>query len=172
MQIIFWLVLLPLGVMAVVAWLYNMPDWGAIPRVLRIAHSRSWGEYRRFCQGKLWAPGESETYRARLFGVTAYSTDRHMQIQQRTTCIVTNRRVAVCDERSHFFQLLAGEIRTVRTQRTFDLADGYSYSVVVGLVQSNVHDPDGDLRLICASQEQSHGLASAIEDMCSVLIRT
>jgi hypothetical protein len=171
MEIIVWLVLLPLGAVTVAAWLYRMPDRGAVPQALRVARNRSWGEYHRFRRGKLWEPGEQELHRVSLLGVMAYSIDRHVQIQQRTTCIVTSRRVMVCDDRGSRVQILAGDIRTVRAHRVYDPTDGFSYSVVLERVGSTVHDPEGDLRLLCASQEQSRDLVSAIEDLRSAVPR-
>ena len=169
MEIIVWLVLLPLAAVAVAAWLYRIPDRGAVPHPLRVAGNRLWGEYRRFQHGKLWEPGEEELHRAQLLGVTAYAVDHHLPIQRRTTCMVTSRRLLVCDDQGSCVQLLASDIRTVRVQRTYDPVDGFAYAVVLERVGSTVHEPEGDLRLVCASQEQSRELASAIDDLRSVV---
>lgn len=165
MEIIAWLIVLPLGIMAIAAWLYRVPDRGALPAALKVARSRLWGEFHRYREGKLWSPGEREMYRASLLGATSFSVDRHMPIQQRPTCIVTSRRVVLCDSHGRSTQLPIRDIRSVRPRRTHDTHEGFSYSVVMERVGSPVHDPEGDLCLLCGSQEQSHALASAIEDL-------
>jgi len=169
MEIFVWLVLVPLGLVGVVAWLYRMPDRGAIPQALRAARNRAWGEYHQLRRGKLWEQGEQEVYHAQVPGVTAYSVDRHMRILARTVCLVTNRRLVLCDDEGRSVRLLGSDIRTVRVQRTYDPVDGFSYAVVLERVGSTVHEPEGDLRLLCASQEQSRELASAIDDLRSVV---
>ena len=169
MEIIVWTILLPLLLMSIAAWLYSIPDRGVIHQALRVARNRTWGEYRRFRQGKLWEPGEHELYRAQLLGMTAFSVDRHLPIQGRTTCIVTSRRLMVCDDHGRRLEIFAGGIRAARAHRTYDLADGFSYAVVLERVDSKVQDPEGDLRLLCASQEKSQALASAIEELRSVV---
>lgn len=169
MQIIIWLILAPLAVVSLVAWLYRMPDHGPIPEMLRSRWNRIGGEYHRLQKGKLWEPGEQERYRGRLLEVTAHSIDRHIQVQRRATCVVTNHRIMLDDSRGRSIQILATEIRAVRAHRTHETSEGYSYWVVVDRVGSDVHEPEGDMRFICASQEQSRALASAIEDLQSVI---
>ena len=66
MEIILWLFVIPVSFIALVVWLYRMPDRGAVPQVLRVASNRLWGEYHRLGHGRLWEPGEREVYRTGL----------------------------------------------------------------------------------------------------------
>lgn len=48
MEIIFWVILVPLGGTGLVAWLYRTPEHGAVPAWLRSSWSRFLGQYHRF----------------------------------------------------------------------------------------------------------------------------
>jgi hypothetical protein len=168
-EIIVWLIVIPLGWVLVVAWLLRIPDGGALPAALRRVRNQAWGESHRIGHGKLWEPGEQEVYRAQLRGVTTYSIDRHILIQRRATCIITTGRLVAYDGDGHILQLRAHEVRSTRVQRTYDVAEGFSYAVVLERTGSTVHDPDGDIRLLCAGQEQCRDLARAVEDALALV---
>jgi hypothetical protein len=163
MQIILWFLLPQLVILSVVVWLYRMPDHGAVPALLRSGWNRIGGPYHRLSHGKLWEAEETELYRARLLRVTAYTIDRHILVQGRATCIVTNRRIMLDDAHTRSIQILRDEIRAVRAGRTYDTVEGFTFWVAVERVGSNVHEPEGDVCLVCASQGASAALASAIE---------
>lgn len=171
MQFVLWFLLPQLVGIGLVAWLYRMPDHGPIPAVLRFGWNRVGGTHRRLVQGKLWEPGEQERYRVQLHGVTIYSIDRHIPAQGRAICIVTSHRVMLDDGRARPIKILPTEIRAVRACRAYDTSDGFSFFVAVEFVGSAVHEPEGDLCLICESQEESQTLSSAIETLCSLGVR-
>lgn len=166
-EIAFWIVLAPLAAIAIGAWIYRLPDRGVIPHVLRVYYSRLWGEYRRIRRGTFLESGEHETCRTQLVGVTAYSVDRHVTLQSQSTCIVTDRRVVMCDFHGSRVEVLGSHIRAVRSRRTYDPADGFSYSVVLERLGSAIHDPEGDMLLIASGARQSESLFAALDDLCS-----
>jgi hypothetical protein len=146
-----------------VPWLRRLSEPG---RVLWKAESRAWQLYRRLRPlEEHWEPGEREVLRAPLIGVTSYSVDRHILMNRRSTCLITDRRMIVRDERGIVVQMRAGQVRTARMYRTYDAVDGFSYGVALERVGSRVHVPEGDLLLLCATQQESARLAAAVEDM-------
>lgn len=157
-----WVLLAQLLVIGVVAWIFRMPD-GAIPVRFRSGWNRVGGNYHRLVRGKLWEPGEQERYRVRLVKVTAYTIDRHVPVQRRATCVVTDQRVVLDDAHATPIQIHRDEIRTVRVGRTYDTREGFIFWVAVERTGSHVHEPEGDVCLVCASQAESRALASAIE---------
>jgi hypothetical protein len=167
MEFIVWLFLPQLLVYGFLTWLFRIPERGVVPPVIRLISMRLHGQYRRFRPGVQWEPGEHEVFRGQLPRLTARSIDRHVLIQHRSTCVVTNRRVTAWDARGGAIQLRSADLRTVRPQRTYDPADGFTYAVVVERADTTTHDPEGDLRLICSGSEQSRDLAAALEDLQS-----
>jgi hypothetical protein len=172
MEIVLWLILLPLGGTGVMVWLYRMPEHGAVPSRLLVSWNRLLGEYHRFLRGRFLEPGEEECYRASLVAVRAHSVDRHVILAQRALCIVTGRRVMVENRQGLRVQILDSDIRAVRAQRDYDPRDGFSYWVVMERVGSLLHEPEGDIAPRCASQEQSQALYSAIHRTTAVAVRT
>lgn len=162
MQIIVWLIVAQLAIFGLGPWLRrHLERGGMLPAVW----DRAWKLIAPFRREPAWAPGEYEIYRAPLLAVTAYTIDRHVRIQRKSVCVVTNRRVVVRDDRGRHVELPATDIRVVRAYRTYDAADGFTYAVVLERVGSAPHGPEGDLLLQCAGQEQSQALAAAIEGM-------
>lgn len=165
-DIVVWLILVPLAAIAIAVWIYRFPDRGAFPQALRNAYSRIWGEYRRIRRGAFLEGGEHETCRMELVGVTAYSVDRHVSILRRCTCIVTSRRMVMCDLHGSRIELLGSDIRAVRARRTYHPVDGFSYSVVLERAGSPIHDPEGDMLLVATGQQHSEALSAALDDLC------
>jgi hypothetical protein len=164
MQVIVGLIVAQLAIFGLGPWLHrHLARGGILPGVW----NRVWEVIARFRRAPRWDPGEQEIYRAPLLKVTAYTIDRHVQIQRSSICEVTDRRVMARDYRGRMVQLAAGDIRTVRAYRTYDRADGFTYAVVLERVGSTVHGPEGDLLLQCASQQESLALAAAIEEIAA-----
>lgn len=160
MQVIVWLIVAQLAIFGLGPWLRrHLERDGMLPA--------TWNRVRnlivQFQREPAWAPGEHEIYRAPLLAVTAYTIDRHVRIQRRSVCLVTNRRVLARDDRGRHVELSARDIRVVRAYRTYDVADGFTYAVVLERIGSAAHGPEGDLLLQCAGQQQSQALAAAIE---------
>jgi hypothetical protein len=107
--------------------------WGHKSVALTRRQHGSSGEVRGYFRSVVSEPArsEQELHRARLLGVTSYTIDRHVQIQVRSTCAVTNHRGLVQDESGNNVRLRSGDIRTVRMHRTYDAADGFSCTVVL-----------------------------------------
>jgi hypothetical protein len=164
MQVIVWLIVAQLAIFGLVPWLRRQLERGGM---LPAVWSHVWKLIARLRREPAWNPGEHEVYRARLLAVTAYTIDRHVQIQRGSVCVVTNRRVVVRDDRGRHVELQATDIRVVRAYRTYDVADGFTYAAVLERVGSVAHGPEGDLLLQCAGQEQSQELAAAIEGILS-----
>jgi hypothetical protein len=172
MQIILWLILLPLAGMGMAAWLYRLPDHGALPQPLLVRWHRLLGRYHHFQQGRYLEAEERECCRARLLGVKVYAVDRHAMVAQRAFCIVTDQRVMIESEQGRHLQLLARDIRAVRAQRTYDPSDGFSYWVVMDRTGSPVRDPEGDVAIQCVGQSESQTLCSTIEAVTSAAAST
>jgi hypothetical protein len=163
MAIVFWLILVPLGAMVVAAWVYRIPDHGVVPASVKRLYRRSLGDYRRFVRGRAWMPGESQVYRTTVRGVSVYAVDRHTWVQKRATCMVTIRQVVVRDAEGGSVEMPLMAIRCVRRYRQYEPGIGSSYGVILERTGSAVHLPEGDVRLLCASHQQSLDLESAIQ---------
>lgn len=172
MEIIFWVILVPLGGTGLVAWLYRTPEHGAVPAWLRSSWSRFLGQYHRFQKGQLLEPGEQECYRGSVLGVRAHSVERNVMIADRALCIVTRGSVLIQNQHGLQIRLLGSDIRSVRAHRDYDQEVGFSYWVVMERVGSAEHQPEGDLAFRCDSQEQSLALCSAIESITTVAVLT
>jgi hypothetical protein len=168
MEMVFWLILLPAVAVGITAWLFRMPDHGAVPHRLRTAWNRLLGQYHRFVQGQLLEPGEKERYRDRVLAVRAYSVDRQVILAHGAVCIVTDPRVMVENEQSCHVQLLTDNIRAIRAQRDYDPRDGFSHWVVMERVGSTLHEPEGDIALQCVNQEHTQALCAAIGSTTAV----
>ena len=167
MEIIAWLVLLWGGMVMLVYMLGRADSGRAGRRVIKAFASRTWGDYHRFLSGKQLESGECEVYRTRVQGVSVYAVERHTNVEKRATCILTDRRLMMRDERGGFVQIRLDGVRATHAHREYDSLTGFAYRVAIERTGSCVHDPLGDICLLCENQAQSQELVSAIESALS-----
>jgi hypothetical protein len=170
MEIVIWLILVPLGGVGASAWFYRIPEHGAIPQNLRFLWSRLLGRHHGFTRGRFLAPREQERHRVRLRAVRTHSVDRQVIVGQDALCIVTDQRVMIENEKGLHIELSGSNIRVTRAQRDYDPKDGFSYWVVMERVDSRVHEPEGDIALRCVDQAQSQALFSMIQDTTAAVV--
>ncbi len=168
MEIVFWVILLPLAGMGIIAWMIRIPERGAVPSQLLISWNRFFGEYHRFVLGHFLEPGEQECYRARLLAVRSHAVDRHAIIAHGALCIVTGRRIMVENDHGLHLQLQPGSIRAIRALRDYDPRDGFSYWVVMERIGSLMREPEGDIGFRCVDQQHSQALCAAIQGTTAI----
>ncbi|GAC1330697.1 MAG: hypothetical protein NVS2B16_23530 [Chloroflexota bacterium] len=136
-----------------------------VPQAARAIANRTWGEYHRFTKGAQWESGERELFRTDVFDVSVYSVDRYASVEKQATCILTDHRLVVCDPAGGTIQIPIADVDGAHVYREFSPRTGSSYSVAVKRVGSHVHEPKGDVCLLCGNQEASRELTALLTDL-------
>jgi hypothetical protein len=139
-------------------WLPNLPSIQRAQRGMRAFASRTWGDYHRFLGGKMLEPDEREVYRLRLQGASAFAVDQQVSIARHPTCMVTDRRVMVQDDRGHCMQIGRGDIQAVHLRRQDDPRTGPTYTVAI----ERAGTIGQDTLLYCQSQRECEAIVEAI----------
>jgi hypothetical protein len=131
---------------------------------LQVLVGRSWGTYHRFLRGAYLDSGEHELFRSDIHAISVYAIDGYTEIGHDSTCLVTDHRLVICDPTGTMLEIPLITIRSTRASREYDPDSGFTYSVAIDRGDTRDHNPHGDIWLRCASDRQSHDLASSIHD--------
>jgi hypothetical protein len=122
------------------------------------------GAYRHFPIESQWEPGETELYRGELEGIRIFTVDGYTHSGRPAACILTDQVLMLHDRWSGLVRVPLVDIQAVTVYRDIDAINGASCRVSIRLIGGAVHEPRGDICLVCKHQGQSYHMTQLIQE--------
>jgi hypothetical protein len=122
------------------------------------------GKYRHFPQERRWKPGETELYRGELESIRIFTVDGYTRSGRPAACILTDQTLMLHDRWSGLVRVPLATVHSTAMHRDVNVLGVASCWISIRLMGGAVHEPRGDICLVCRSQQQGRELIRILAD--------